>query len=105
MANGAPTTYGSMGIAGSGKRWGTTARLPVSRQRLNAAAGGYRIPNDYDIHTLEERFKSTKRVLQILRETLERRIYVDEAIESALANAECELALLGSTIKRLKETQ
>ena len=63
------------------------------------------MPSDYEIHTLEERHQSVRSVLQILRETLDRRIYIDDAIESALANVEVELVLLGSSIKRLKETQ
>ena len=55
---------------------------------------------DYKQHRLRERTKDISRQLQLLRETMERRIYVDSVIESALDNLDVEVSLLARDIDR-----
>ncbi len=54
----------------------------------------------YKQHRLKERTKEISRQLQLLRETLERRIYVDSVIESAIDNLDVELRLLARDLDR-----
>lgn len=54
----------------------------------------------YKQHRLRERTKEISQQLQLLRETLERRIYVDSHTESALDNLDVELKLLARDIDR-----
>lgn len=56
--------------------------------------------DSYKQHRLRERTKEISRQLQLLRETIERRIYVDSVIESALDNLDVELSLLSRDIDR-----
>lgn len=54
----------------------------------------------YKQHRLRERTKEISRQLQLLRETMDRRIYVDSVLESALDNLDVELRLLARDIDR-----
>ena len=58
------------------------------------------ISREYRDHRLRERASEISRQVQLLRETLDRRIYVDSVIESALDNLDVELRLLARDIER-----
>ena len=55
---------------------------------------------DYKQCRLRERTKEISRQLQLLRETMERRIYVDSVLMSSLDDLDVELTLLARDIDR-----
>ena len=55
---------------------------------------------DYKQYRLRERTKEISRQLQLLRETMERRIYVDSVLMSSLDDLDVELTLLARDIDR-----
>ena len=51
---------------------------------------------------IQYRISSVKNQLQVLRETLERRVNVDEVIDSRLTDIECELSILTLELAQTK---
>ena len=50
-----------------------------------------------------DRIKEVMRLLQVHKQTLERRVHFDEVIEVSLSNVECELILLLSEVRDKEE--
>ena len=50
-----------------------------------------------------DRIKEVMRLLQVHKQTLERRVHFDDVIEVSLSNVECELILLLSEVRDKEE--
>jgi hypothetical protein len=61
------------------------------------------VASSYEQQRVLASLEESKRLLQVLRETLERRFRPDEAVEAAVDNLEVELTMLGSNIKAIRE--
>ena len=58
---------------------------------------------DYLAEQAASRVEESKRLVEVLRLTIERRYSPDEAVDSALAAVETELILLSTSINRIGE--
>ncbi len=59
------------------------------------------VEEQYAIHTIVQSVDEAKRLVVLLRETIDRRFRPDEVVEAALTNVDMELALLRHKLKRL----
>ena len=58
---------------------------------------------DYLMEQAASRVEESKRLVEVLRLTIERRYSPDEAVDSALAAVETELILLSTSINKIGE--
>ena len=59
--------------------------------------------NDYALYQAQTRLEESKRLVEVLRLTIERRYSHDEAVDSAIAAVETELILLSTSINKIGE--
>lgn len=58
---------------------------------------------DFAINKLDERIAETKRLTQILQQTLDRRYAPDQVMNNAITNIECELQLFTRDVRTLRK--
>ena len=58
---------------------------------------------DYLLYQAQERLEESKRLVEVLRLTIERRCPTDDALDNALAAVETELILLSTSIGKLQQ--
>ena len=90
--------------SGNGKLPVTLVKRPHKMRPYRQHGSGY-VTGSFEEHTVLASLEESKRLLQLLRETIDRRFRPDEAVETAIDNLEVELTMLGSNIKVLRESK